>query len=206
MRISTISAAGRLFTENWEGMVPHWYQDIGGVWTGGWGHVERDPAIRMLYLAPFLTSLMDSWMVTDLGKPERTLTAMGLDFSQHEFNALGDIGFNCGTGVFAPTNTITKLLVAGNRAAAADELLAWCHVRINGVVQVNQGLLNRRKAERAMFLTADTIVLDEHLSSYQVCAADSICNPDEIREIVNQGMALWLGEQPDYGARDLSGQ
>lgn len=199
--VTTVSIDGRRFTEGWEGCVPHWYQDIVKVWTGGYGHTCPDASMRLLYPAPFGQGLMDSWLASDMGKCERALLALRLSLGQHSFDAICDAAFNCGTGLLAPANTITKRLLARDMPGAGDALLEWCHVRIDGKVLVNQGLLNRRKAERALLLTPDAphLYLPD-VTGYEVCSGDAICNPDELRR---QGEALWLSDRPDYGHREL---
>lgn len=201
--VIAVSVDGRKFTEGWEGRVDHWYQDIVKVWTGGYGHTQPDPAIRQLYPVPFSQALMDSWLASDFGKCERALLGLRLGLGQHAFDALADALINCGTGMVGPGNTITTRLVARDMAGAGEALLEWCHVRINGVAVVNQGLLNRRKAERALLLTPDAphLYLPD-VTGYEVCTAEGICDPDELRR---QGEALWvIGERPDYGHRVIA--
>lgn len=203
MRVTTVSVDGVRFVEGWEGVIPKWYQDIGGVWTGGVGHVERDPGIRALYPPPFSRPLIDSWLHSDLGKAERAICALLTEFGQHEMDALGSACFNLGTGLLAPANTITRRLLAGDLPGAGDALLEWCHYRdASGVVRANQGLLNRRRAERALLLTPDQPVLYQpDTTGYETCSAGFCLDPDELRA---QGEALWLSDREDYGARDLT--
>lgn len=62
--------------------------------------------------------------------------------------ALISLVFNCGRAAI-DGSTLQRYLNAGNYRAAADQFLEWSHA--NGAVI--EGLLNRRKAERAMFLS-----------------------------------------------------
>ena len=61
--------------------------------------------------------------------------------------ALESFAYNVGPSAFS-TSMLVKLFNAGQRAAAADELLRWVHT--GG--KVSQGLLNRRNAERNLML------------------------------------------------------
>lgn len=191
------------FVPSWEGTVYHWYTDIAGVWTGGVGHVALGDE-RSRILAPFGQPQVTTWLTGDLAKVIRAINAFLLaakmpadELGQHRGDALADILFNCGMGVLSPSNTITKALLRRDWQAAADALLEWCHCRINGVVQVNAGLLSRRRAERSLFLSPDAGYVHD-TTGYEVCGADSICNPDEIRK---QGMSLWLTPE----GRDMIG-
>lgn len=186
MRNLLVSAAGLRFTEGWEGTVTHWYRDIAGIETGGCGHV-RLQGDRPGPSEPFSADAIDRWLNGDMAKCEDALGALELPFTQVEVDAWCDAMFNCGTGLLGPTTGCGKALRAGDRQQAADLLLEWCHARVKGVVQVNQGLLNRRKAERAMLLAIPHTPV---IAGYQACGSASICDPDTIRELMAQGAVL----------------
>lgn len=67
--------------------------------------------------------------------------------TQNQFDALVDFVYNVGPGHFE-TSTLLRKLNAGDMAGAADQFTRW---DIAGG-KVNEGLLARRKRERAMFL------------------------------------------------------
>jgi lysozyme len=69
--------------------------------------------------------------------------------SQEQFDALVSFVFNVGVGAFA-SSTLLRKLNAGDRHGAADEMLRWS--RAGG--RVLEGRLRRRRAERALFLSA----------------------------------------------------
>ncbi len=195
------------FTEQWEGVIPHWYQDIAKVWTGGAGHVALGDE-RSRIVAPFSALQIDTWLQGDVAKAVaavRALIAKGVPLGQHQGDALTDACFNCGTGLLAQGNRITQALMRQDWLAAGDALLEWCHFRRDGVVYTNTGLRNRRMAERAMLFTPDPAHYTPDTTGYEACSAGALCNPDDpaVREIINRGAALWLGEQPDYGHREL---
>lgn len=68
--------------------------------------------------------------------------------SQNQYDALCSFTFNLGSGALKGS-TLLKRLNEGNLRAAADEFPKWCHD--NG--KVVKGLLNRRNAERSLFLS-----------------------------------------------------
>lgn len=65
--------------------------------------------------------------------------------------ALASLCFNIGPDNFG-SSTLVKLLNRSNKLAAADQFLVWNKARVNGVLQVMNGLTNRRKLERQLFL------------------------------------------------------
>ncbi len=69
------------------------------------------------------------------------------DINQNQFDALVDFAYNCGSQNLK-NSTLLKLVNEGNFAAASLEFKKWCHC--NG--EVSQGLLNRREAERKLFM------------------------------------------------------
>jgi lysozyme len=62
--------------------------------------------------------------------------------------------FNIGSGNFR-TSSVLKFHLAGSVDAAADAFLLWDKAHVDGVLQEVAGLLARRQAERALYLTAD---------------------------------------------------
>lgn len=132
----------------WEGEVLHPYNDIVGVQTIGIGHVIRSgenfpPAItheRALELLQQDVKIAEDAIGTHVKVP----------LTQNQFDALVSFTFNLGTGALS-SSTLLKQLNAGKPDAAADEFLKWC--KAGG--KDNQGLLNRRKSERELFLRPD---------------------------------------------------
>jgi lysozyme len=145
------SDMGLTFLSHWEGEVLHVYKDQVGVPTIGVGHalkagesfpngITHDQAMTLLsHDAAIAESAIN-------GHTTVTLT-------QNQFDALVSFTFNLGTGAFT-SSTLLKLLNAGNVQGAADEFPKWCHA--GGAL--NQGILNRRNSERALFLKPDAVV------------------------------------------------
>lgn len=152
MIMGQASAAQIVRTTNFEGSIPHWYQDWVHVWTGGVGHTEPDAAVRASFPAPFSRDVVLGWLAHDMMKCDRHADAFeaahpGFAFTPEERDAYDDAMFNCGIGLL--DGAIGKNLAAGNRQAAADALMAWCHAPAGVVSQV---LLARRHAERELIL------------------------------------------------------
>lgn len=120
------------------------YQDQKGVWTIGWGHTagvkEGDTCSQ---------TQADSWFLDDThGASLEVIRTIDVPITQNQFDALVSFVFNVGSGNWS-TSTLRRL-VNGSSAEAAQEFLKWDHV--NGAP--NAGLLRRRQAEQALFLTA----------------------------------------------------
>ena len=122
------------------------YQDQRGIWSIGWGHT--------LGVVPYQTCLQadaDAWFIQDTHEAvNAVLRSLDVAVAQNQFDALVSFTFNVGAGSEAHS-TLLSLLNGGHTQAAADQFLVWDHV--NGVP--NAGLLRRRTAERALFLTPD---------------------------------------------------
>ncbi|NJL39093.1 MAG: lysozyme [Leptolyngbyaceae cyanobacterium SM1_4_3] len=73
--------------------------------------------------------------------------AVKVPLTPNQFSALVSFAFNVGISAFQ-RSTLLKLLNQGNYQSAADQLLLWN----KGGGRVLQGLVNRRQAERALFL------------------------------------------------------
>jgi lysozyme len=84
----------------------------------------------------------------DVSKFEECVNqAVEVDLTQDEFDALVSFSFNVGCGAFMGS-TLLRLLNAGNKQAAAQQLLRWD--KAGG--KVLAGLARRRAAERQVFL------------------------------------------------------
>lgn len=132
------------------------YLDSVGVATIGWGTTVypdghsvtmADPAITQDYAEECLTFEMSekSDALSDC------LTAMP---SLHQAAAMLSLAYNIGQQAFA-TSTVLRDFNAGDIQGAANAFLLWDKGHVNGQLVVIPGLLNRRQAERSIFLTPD---------------------------------------------------
>jgi lysozyme len=121
------------------------YQDVGGVWTIGYG------ATGML-IGPETTWTQDQanndliFRLNACGAQVRA--AIGSNANQNQFDALTSLIYNIGVAAFRGSELV-RLVNARSYQAAADQFLLWDHVK--GVVV--PGLLARRQHERALFLS-----------------------------------------------------
>lgn len=156
-----LSPEGLNFIKRWEGFVPYAYDDadpkkvktrimpgmkVEGYLTIGYGttknvrpgdEITEEEAVERL----FEHSLLDQKAVLSLCKKKP---------SQHQFDAMVSLCYNIGRGAFAKSSVIRRYNL-GAIPAAGDAFLMWN--KTNGAV--SQGLVNRREAERSIFLEAD---------------------------------------------------
>jgi lysozyme len=143
--------------KQWEGLYLSPYLDIAGIPTIGWGTIAypngeavtlSDPPITQAYAEQCLTFQLSMKSVA----VENCLTR---DPTAHQAAAMLSLTYNIGVANFS-TSTVVKQFNAGNIQAAANAFLLWDKAHVNGVLVVIPGLLNRRKSERAVFLTPDS--------------------------------------------------
>jgi lysozyme len=139
------------FIAKWEGYLPYPYLDTIAsppVWTAGYGHTK--------YAGPPAVLPGQRWSE---GKSLRVLTRdirgaarvvkrnIRVKLTVRQRIALISLVFNCGSGA-VDGSELQKKLNRGDYLGAANEFLEWCHA--GGVVV--EGLLNRRREERWIFL------------------------------------------------------
>jgi len=146
------SANGRRLIESFEALrlTAYWdgtYLDQAKTikrWSIGWGHTanvkEGDTCTP---------EQAEAWIVEDLATAEGGVDhAIHVPLNQNQFDALVSFDYNAGSGALA-SSTLAKLVNAGAMAQAALQFTLWDHA--DG--KVSPGLLRRRQAEQALFMT-----------------------------------------------------
>ena len=143
----TTSAAGRKLIETFEGLRLTAYLDQNNIPTIGYGHTSG------VYLGQTITQEeADEFLAIDLHQAEQVVYHLAdVPLNQNQFDALVSLIYNIGGGAFK-TSTVLRRLLAGDYEGASAAFLLWD--KVSG--QTNQGLLNRRTAERILFLTEPT--------------------------------------------------
>lgn len=149
------SLAGQTFIHSFEACRLKAYKDVKGVWTLGWGHTSSAGPPRVTAGMVITQAEADAIFARDIANFERDVTSLtnGIALAQHEFDALVSLAYNIGTHQkgFAGSSVL-KRLREGQRQEAADAMRLW---NKSGKLGVVKGLVNRRAAERRLFLTGD---------------------------------------------------
>lgn len=142
----------------WEGFRTNAYQDGGGVWTIGYGTIRYPDGTAVKkgdvctkeqaqgYAADFITKEMH-----ELSK------VVIVNLNQNQIDAITCFTYNVGVTVFENSTMLTQInqqnwVAAANQFCWQDSAGNWHGwVHVNG--HIDQGLVNRRKAEKALFST-----------------------------------------------------
>lgn len=144
--------AGLDLVKTFEGLELTAYEDQGGVATIGYGHTGPDvyPGLRIsvpgaeYLLRKDLAEAIDV-VATEIGEKPTT---------SNQFSAMVSLCFNIGAGNFL-NSTVLKCHSAGQYPTAAAAFLLWGKVTESGKLVTSDGLIRRRQAERALYLTLD---------------------------------------------------
>lgn len=144
------SPNGLEFIAKWEGCILKPYKDIAGLRTIGIGHLIK-PGENFPDGVEITREKAMELLAADVSLCENAIKKeIKVKLNQNQFDALVSFGFNCGVGVYR-TSEACKALNSGNYDTVPEKLLNWSKVKINGVLQTNKGLYNRRKSEGELF-------------------------------------------------------
>jgi len=147
------SVAGRAAIKRREGERLSAYKDSVGIWTIGVGHTTAAGPPTVTAGMKITAQQSDEILARDLADVENDVSAVvKAPVNQDQFDALVSLAFNIGPGSFR-SSTLLKRLNAKDYAGAADQFLVWNKGTVNGKKVAISGLTNRRKEERAQFLS-----------------------------------------------------
>ena len=130
------------------------YRDSGGRLTVGYGHL-----IRLLdAITPSTTIDEDratSLLVEDVSYTEMSVGKIVTStVNQNQFDAMVLFAYNVGVNNFA-SSTLLKMVNLSQFDTAADEFMRWDKIHTsNGMYVEVAGLVNRRQAEKDLFMTS----------------------------------------------------
>lgn len=125
------------------------YLDSVGVWTIGYGDTGPDVVKGLTITKAQAEERLRKRLVEFEGYVNR---AVKVKLTQNQFDALVSLVYNIGPTNFN-SSTLLRKLNAGDYAGAADQFLVWNKGRVGGKLQVIDGLTNRRKKERQLFVS-----------------------------------------------------
>ena len=118
------------------------YQDVGGIWTVGYGSTATARSGMTI-----TEEEADALLRTDLAQAERAVSNLTtVDLSDGQFGALVSFVYNVGATAFRKS-TLLRKLNAGDYNAVPSELARWNKVK----GKVVRGLVNRRAAEAGLW-------------------------------------------------------
>lgn len=136
------------------------YKDMVGVWTIGYGNTYYPNGKRVKSTDKPITKAEAVKLKMDIVNRDFA-AAVNIIFaneiekgrlSQNQFDALVCLAYNIGTNALQGSS-VARLIKQNRMSAAADAFLLWNKGKVNGVRRVIKGLVNRRQAERTLFLT-----------------------------------------------------
>lgn len=142
------SRAGIELIKKWEGCRLTSYLCSAGVWTIGYGLTSAAGIISVKPGMKITQAQADEYLVASLVKYEAAVqNALRRSPNQNQFDACVSLCFNIGPGAFTGSS-IARRFNEGDARGAADAFRLWN--KAGG--RVLQGLVNRREAERELFL------------------------------------------------------
>ena len=147
--LQRLSTKGAEFIAQWEGIKLKAYKDTGGVWTIGIGTIIYPNGKKVKEGDICTKEEAYSWFKDYIvGVEDLIHKSIKVPLTQNQFDALVSLIYNIGSTQFIGGSVDDKL----NSHQTSAALETWKKYRLdNG--KVIQGLVNRRNAEVALFLT-----------------------------------------------------
>jgi len=143
----TTGAQGIALIKKWEGLRTTAYQDVGGLWTIGYGHLITS-ASSTLIGQTITEAQAEALLRADLATAEAGVNSKVLvPLSQPQFDALVSLVFNIGVGAFGASTLLQRINAKAPESEIEAQWKRWNKVNGNPV----QGLTNRRAAEWELF-------------------------------------------------------
>lgn len=130
------------------------YKDSVGIWTIGYGSIYHYDLKRPIQRGDQITEEKAlEWLKKEIKDKTKSIKQLlVVPVNQNQLDSLTSLVYNIGISAFKKS-TLLKLLNQGaNKIDVANQFLRWNKGRVNGKLQVIDGLTNRRKLERELFL------------------------------------------------------
>lgn len=154
MRIMNISSKGIQLIQNEEGFKSKAYLDSVGVWTIGYGTIKMK-GVPVKKGDKCTKAEAYEWLMDEINEDivPHINRLVKVPLTQDMFDVLCSFIYNLGYPSFE-RSTLLKLLNKGDYVGAGDQILRWNKGRVNGVMVTIDGLTNRRKREREIFVAS----------------------------------------------------
>ena len=150
-----VNEAGIALIKQFEGCRLEAYKDSVGVWTIGWGTTAAAGVGIKPEAGMKITQDEADWYLekTVAKFAEGVSDALRNNVTDNQFAACVSLAYNIGVPRFA-ASSVVKWINAGDFEGAANSFLLWN--KAGG--KVLKGLVRRREAERALFLTPQRVI------------------------------------------------
>lgn len=144
----SLSDNGMKLLEQFEGLRLEAYLDSASIYTIGYGTIKYPDGSKVKKGDKITKAQAKQYKLHDLKEFENTVNTFAkVPLTQNQYDSLVSLSYNIGSGAFN-NSTLLKKLNIGDYKGAADQFLVWNKVNSKKV----QGLVNRREAERNLFL------------------------------------------------------
>lgn len=145
---NNLSDNGVKLLEQFEGLRLEAYLDSASIYTIGYGTIKYPDGRKVKKGDKITKAQAKEYKLHDLKEFESTVnTSVKVPLTQNQYDALVSLSYNIGSGAFK-NSTLLKKLNSGDYKGSAEQFLVWNKVNSKKV----QGLVNRREAERNLFL------------------------------------------------------
>ena len=128
------------------------YQDQAGVWTIGYGHTGPEVGPNQFINEDKAETYLQGDLRGSEAAYEKLVT---VDLPENQRNAVVSLIFNVGAGAFGKSKALSHLNNADYKKfayEAFDKYQGFTKITVGGQKKVNKGLINRREAERTLFV------------------------------------------------------
>ena len=144
----SLSDNGMKLLEQFEGLRLEAYLDSANIYTIGYGTIKYPDGSKVKKEDKITKSQAKVYKLHDLKEFENTVnTSVKVPLTQNQYDALVSLSYNIGSGAFK-NSTLLKKLNDSDYKGAAEQFLDWNKAGGKKV----KGLVNRREAERNLFL------------------------------------------------------
>jgi len=136
--------------KKFEGLKLIAYPDTGNIWTIGYGSTKNKDTGQSIKRGDKIDlETAERWLKMDVNEREKKIKELiKVPISFNALAAVTSLAYNIGTSAFANSTLLRLLNQGADKNIVADQFLRWN--KVNG--KVVDGLTNRRKLERELFL------------------------------------------------------